>query len=184
MTIPTVTPLAIAHLVRYSKGMENYFTLLGLEVSPEVDGALLKSRYFEAQKACHPDKATGAEERARMLQRSADVNAAYQTLKAEDTRLYYLLKLNGHDVLSDAVQASPELLMASMEWREELMDIEDQDALQAFASRMAEERRAVIAACSAAITEKKWEAAVASALRLRYLTKVEQEVAQKQKTLA
>lgn len=65
--------------------MSDYFQLLGLPPRASLDEAELQRAYFEATKAAHPDQAGGDEHR------SADLNAALETLKSPVTRLKHLI---------------------------------------------------------------------------------------------
>jgi molecular chaperone HscB len=103
--------------------MVNYFELLGLTPQFTLDLAQLESAYFTAQRECHPDRFVGksAADRQAAMNRSIDVNDAYQTLKDPLSRAQYLLSLQGIRVGTDndSVKPSQELLIEAMEMREE-----------------------------------------------------------------
>ena len=60
----------------------NYFQLFGIEVSFDVDLNQLSQSYQTLQKAVHPDKFAHASSQEQLLavQKSAEINDAYQTL--------------------------------------------------------------------------------------------------------
>lgn len=89
--------------------MKNYFEIFNLPQKFELDLQALDAKYFELQKQLHPDMKGGSEID------SAQLNAAYKTLKNKFKRAEYLVELSGENQL----QAAPELLMEMMELREE-----------------------------------------------------------------
>lgn len=101
----------------------NYFELLALPIAFEISFAELEKNYFAAQRQYHPDRFVSkpSVEKQAAMQRSVDINQAYQTLKDPLTRARYLLKLQGILVGTDndTVKPSQALLMEVMEWREE-----------------------------------------------------------------
>lgn len=84
--------------------MADYFQLLGLPRSFDVDMTLLNQNYFKLQQEFHPDKNKDG------AARSAELNQAYNTLKNRLLRAEYLAGGN--------LEASPALLMEVMELRE------------------------------------------------------------------
>ena len=104
----------------------NYFALFGIEECFEVDIAKLSPVYQMLQKTVHPDKFAhaSAQEQLIAVQKSAEINDAYQTLKQPIKRAEYLLRLREFDMPSE--QASfqdTQFLMQQMELREMLEDI-------------------------------------------------------------
>jgi molecular chaperone HscB len=102
---------------------KNYFELFGLPVAFELDPAELASRYRELQRRFHPDRFASATEAERRLsvQMTAQINAAYQTLRDRVARGRYLLGLKGVDTGEDTdTRMDPAFLMEQMELREAL----------------------------------------------------------------
>jgi molecular chaperone HscB len=102
---------------------KNYFELFGLPACFDIDAAGLASRYLELQRRFHPDRfASGPEsERRRSMQMTAQINAAYQTLRDTVARGRYLLALQGVNTDEETdTRMSPAFLMEQMELREEL----------------------------------------------------------------
>lgn len=105
---------------------QNHFELFGLPVSYEIDLARLAEHYRELQRAVHPDKFANASDQERRLsmQRAAQVNEAFQTLKSPIRRARYMLELQGvsfDDQRETAID--PMFLMEQMELRETLAEI-------------------------------------------------------------
>ncbi len=153
---------------------ENYFLLLDIPEAADLDAGRLREQYFSAQRAFHPDKARNAEERLHFLQRSADINRAYQTLKEEDGRLFYLLALSGVDVSADsaAFPVPPVLLMEVMEWREQAESADSEAERQSLTETFIDKQRELRTTCKAALAAGDLHAATEAALRLRYLSKL------------
>ncbi|MEZ5690953.1 MAG: Fe-S protein assembly co-chaperone HscB [Rickettsiales bacterium] len=99
-----------------------YFSLFNLNPAFDIDISNLESEYFKAQRLFHPDRFIGksAEEKIQALQKSADINKAYDVLKNPLKRAQHLLELQGIIVGTDkdSVKPANELLMEVMELRE------------------------------------------------------------------
>ena len=100
----------------------SYFELFDLPVACDVKLNVLETQYFKAQREYHPDRFIGkpAEQRNAALQRSMDINQAYETLKDPLKRAQHILSLQGIIVGTDkdSVKPAQELLMEIMELRE------------------------------------------------------------------
>ena len=104
---------------------KNYFELFGLPVTFDVDVADLTARYRDLQRRFHPDRFASASEPERRLslQLTAQVNAAFQTLKDPVVRARYLLGLQGVDTGEDTdTSMDTAFLMEQMELRESLAE--------------------------------------------------------------
>jgi molecular chaperone HscB len=78
----------------------DYFHVLGIPRVFAVDPVDLERRYKEATKILHPDRFARADAQARRasLERSVQLNEAWQTLKDPVRRAEYLLSLHGVDI--------------------------------------------------------------------------------------
>ena len=104
---------------------KNYFELFGLPSTFDLDVTDLAARYRELQRRFHPDRFASASEPERRLslQLTAQVNAAFQTLKDPVARARYLLGLQGIDTGEDTDTAmDTAFLMEQMELRESLAE--------------------------------------------------------------
>ncbi|UCE88263.1 MAG: co-chaperone HscB [Pseudomonadota bacterium] len=105
---------------------ENYFELLGLPVSFDIDPQQLAENFRDLQRAVHPDRFANASDRERRLsmQRAAQINEAFQCLKSPQRRGRYLLELRGIE-FDDERQTTldPAFLMEQMELREALGEV-------------------------------------------------------------
>jgi len=107
------------------KPPEDYFTLFDLLPAYDLDPAVLAVRYRALQRSTHPDRFANASpaERRRAVERTAELNTAFQTLKDPMRRARHLLTLQGvnTDDETDTVM-DPGFLMEQMELREQLDD--------------------------------------------------------------
>jgi len=105
---------------------KSYFELFGIPARFEIDGDDLMSRYRDLQRRFHPDRFAAAPESERLqaVQMTAQINAAYQTLRDDVSRGRYLLGLKGVSTDEETdTRMNPEFLMEQMELREELEEI-------------------------------------------------------------
>ena len=115
----------------------NYFELFSLPVVFSVDKTRLSQTYRDLQKQYHPDKFAMQDDRTRLhaMQKSTEINDAFQTLKDSCLRAQYLLKLNGLDIeLEQRTLQDTGFLMQQMEWREKIADFtaDDEDQIEDF----------------------------------------------------
>jgi molecular chaperone HscB len=106
----------------------NHFQLFELPERYELDPGVLEERYRERSRHWHPDRFSRAPaaERAAVLARATDLNAAYKVLRSDARRAQYLLKLGGIDLGKEGPGnlpgVDPEFLAAILELREELVE--------------------------------------------------------------
>ncbi len=108
----------------------NYFELFDFPTSYHVDTATLAERYRELQRAVHPDKFASDTEQQKLLsvQRAAQINDGFQTLKDPIRRAEHMLALQGIDLSHETTTLKDTgFLMQQMEWREALEDISHAD---------------------------------------------------------
>jgi len=101
----------------------NYFELFSLPALFSVDQTQLSETYRELQKQFHPDKFVmcSDSERLAAMQKSTEINDAYQTLKNSCLRAQYLLRLAGHDIaLEQKTFQDSGFLMQQLAWREKI----------------------------------------------------------------
>ncbi len=158
----------------------DYFALLGLPHAFTLDPQALEAAYFAAQRQYHPDRFVGKpdKERQAAMQRSVDINNAYDTLKSPLKRAQYLLKLQGIAVSGedDALKPTADLLAEVMEWREQAAEAETSeqlDKLDHALYRMAEAAEDDIAEAG---LQKDWQGMAKLVLRLGYLLKTREEI--------
>ncbi len=108
---------------------KNYFALLGLDVSFDIDKSKLNKNYHDIQKSIHPDNFAHSSDLERRLsvQQSALINDALATLKQPLKRSVYLLSLLGVTLGDNDNSVDPTFLMEQMELREHLSQLENMD---------------------------------------------------------
>ena len=100
----------------------NYYELYNLQPKPVFAKDEISKTYIALQRKYHPDFSMDADEaeKENLLQLSADVNKAYQTLTNTDASLFYFLKEKGIITADEKYQLPPDFLMEMMELNEEL----------------------------------------------------------------
>ncbi|HHQ4454779.1 co-chaperone HscB [Aeromonas hydrophila] len=104
----------------------NYFELFGLVEGFELDTRQLAETYRQLQTQFHPDRFATAPERELLaaVQRAAQINDAFTTLKAPLRRAEYLLSLRGTELRGEQqTLQDTAFLMQQLEWRERLADL-------------------------------------------------------------
>ena len=116
-----------------------YFELFSIPAQFDVDLTLINTRYLELQKILHPDRhaSLGAQEQLIAVQKTAELNDAFETLKQPLKRAEYILAEKNIDIRAEQqTLQDPEFLMQQMELREELSEITDaadpEDAIETF----------------------------------------------------
>lgn len=109
----------------------DYFEFYGLPESFKIDAAQLKKKFYELSKKYHPDfyASESEEKQQEVLELSTLNNKAYQVLANTDRRVEYILRQ--HNLLSegDKYPLAPDFLMEMMEINEQLMDADDEAAV-------------------------------------------------------
>ncbi len=109
--------------------MTNYFDYFGIPVSPSVDKADLKKKFYANSKRFHPDFHTlkSEAEREAALEQSTLNNQGYKLLLDDDRRLHHLLTLKGVLGEEGSNSVPQDFLMEIMEVNEALMELEFDD---------------------------------------------------------
>ena len=155
------------------------FEIFSISPAFDIDLAALEAEYFKAQRLFHPDRFVGksSEERSQALQKSMDVNKAYEILKNPLKRAQYLLQLQniivGTD--TDSVKPSHELLMEVMELREQFDAEENKDGKAKLVSQLKILYQNSLIEISKYYANKMWEKMTQETMRLGYLVKILEE---------
>ncbi|WP_371369423.1 co-chaperone HscB [Pseudomonas sp. QL9] len=117
-------------------GSPCHFALFDLQPSFRIDLDALGNRYRELARSVHPDRFADASDREQRvaLERAAELNEAYQTLKSAPRRALYLLSLRGQALPLEATVQDPEFLLQQMQLREDLEDLQDNADLDGVAA--------------------------------------------------
>lgn len=102
---------------------DDYFHIMQLPQTYDVDGTVLSENYLKLQRQFHPDRfaAKSVQEQRLAVQMASAVNQAYETLRSPLLRAAYLLKLRGLDSSGENTTVSDmTFLMSQMQLREQL----------------------------------------------------------------
>lgn len=164
----------------------NYFELFKFSPAFDIDTAVLAERYRELQRAVHPDKFAHDTEQQKLLsvQRTAQVNDGYQTLKDPIRRAEHMLSLRGIDLSHETTTVKDTVfLMQQMEWREALEDIrhstDPQESIDELYQSFAEYRAKLTHMLTAQLNSSKDEDALLAAdqvRKLKFMAKLHDEL--------
>lgn len=159
----------------------NHFEFFNLPVAYQLDLADLQQRYRKLQQALHPDRHASGSERDKLLavQRTAQLNDAYQTLRSPLLRAEHILTLRGVDLQHEQkTLQDPEFLMAQMEWRErvEELDANDFKAIDAAYKDLAEQTSALQDELEQLLVAEANEEAADTIRKLKFMHKLRSEL--------
>ncbi len=162
--------------------MINFFELFGFKDEYEIDKDKLEDKYLALQMQHHPDRAVGKPdaEKQKFLQKSADINEAYQVLSDDVKRAESLLESKGilvNKEKNNTHQPSHALLSEQMELRELAADIETGMYTKAeILERVKGEFESSKADFNGFYKSNKLDEAAEAAIRMKYLQKLEEEL--------
>lgn len=109
--------------------MPNYFKFFGLPLSPNIDPADLKRKFYANSKRFHPDFHTLSDQTTQdeALDQSTLNNQGYKILSDEDLRLKHFLEVHGALGEEGSNTVPQDFLMEIMEVNEALMELEFDD---------------------------------------------------------
>lgn len=162
---------------------QNHFELFGLPVDFNLDLQQLSERYRDLQRTVHPDRYASASDRERRLavEKAAQINEAFQTLKSPMNRARYILQLRGADFDNEHdTHFDPMFLMEQMELRETLAEVKSAtDPLMALAKSMddiGQRYNAMINELSSLLDNpEQTDEGKQAVQKLQFLTKLQQE---------
>jgi len=161
----------------------NYFQLFSLPATFRIDKSTLSHTYRELQKQYHPDKFVmlSDSERLNAMQKSTEINDAYQTLKNSCARAQYLLLLAGLDIaLEQRTLQDTHFLMQQMMWREQIESFteDDEDEIEAFSANIQDQVDELESTIEKQLQENALEATADSVRKLKFMLKLQTEIEQ------
>jgi len=155
--------------------------LFSLPAVFSVDQTRLSQTYRDLQKKFHPDKFAMQDDRSRLqaMQKSTEINDAFQTLKDSCLRAQYLLKLNGLDIeLEQRTLQDTDFLMQQMEWREKVADFteDDEDQIEDFNKEISHLVTDIEKEIEIALATKKLEETANLVRKLKFMLKLQVEI--------
>lgn len=157
----------------------NHFELFDLPAAFNIDAAVLQQRYRKLQQTLHPDRFANGTEREKLLavQRTAQLNDAYQTLRSPLSRAEYLLALRGIELAHEQTTVQdPEFLMAQMEWRERIATIKDWSTLESAYKDLQEEMRDLQMVLEQQLNQNEDQDAAMTVRKLKFMHKLHHEL--------
>ncbi|MEL0658909.1 MULTISPECIES: co-chaperone HscB [Psychromonas] len=159
----------------------NYFELFSLPAVFSVDKTQLSQTYRDLQKQYHPDKFAMQDDSTRLkaMQKSTEINDAFQTLKDSCLRAQYLLKLSGLDIeLEQRTLQDTGFLMQQMEWREKIADFtaDDEDEIEDFNKEISALVKGLETEIEAALEAKQLEQTATFVRKLKFMLKLQVEI--------
>lgn len=157
----------------------NHFELFDLPAAFNIDAAVLQQRYRKLQQTLHPDRFANGTEREKLLavQRTAQLNDAYQTLRSPLLRAEYLLALRGIELAHEQTTVQdPEFLMAQMEWRERIATIKDWSTLESAYKDLQEEMRDLQMVLEQQLNQNADQDAAMTVRKLKFMHKLHHEL--------
>lgn len=119
--------------------MHNHFSVFGLSPSYHIDDKALRKAFLQMSRETHPDfHSLGSDEQqADALQRTSELNLAYEILTNPDKRLRHLLELNGYLLNEEKAptQLPQDFLMDMMDLNDEMEEAENAEEAQKTAFR-------------------------------------------------
>lgn len=160
----------------------DYFSLLELPRSCQIDAQLLEKNYRQLQSHWHPDRFAGAaaSEQKVAVQRTSLINDAYTTLLSPLRRAAHLLLLNEVDVGAFSQdQLEPAFLLMQMDIRDELeesVQAEDMSALEALQGKVTEQQTKMWQDLCQHIENLQWEEAKRQYYKLQFASRFLEEI--------
>ncbi|PQJ68362.1 co-chaperone HscB [Photobacterium angustum] len=168
----------------------NHFELFGLPFQFELDNSLLASQFRELQRRFHPDNYATASERDRLLsvQKAAQINDAFQTLKNPVSRAEYMLAERDEDIRGEQKTLQDmAFLMQQMELREALEAIPDssdpESALFDFEQQASAMYKEQLAQLAELLNNEQWLEAADCVRKLKFIVKLRDEVERLEESL-
>ncbi|PSV29801.1 co-chaperone HscB [Photobacterium sp. GB-72] len=168
----------------------NHFELFGLPFQFELDNSLLACQFRELQRRFHPDNYATASERDRLLsvQKAAQINDAFQTLKNPVLRAEYMLAERDEDIRGEQKTLQDmAFLMQQMELREALEAIPDssdpESALFDFEQQASAMYKEQLAQLAELLNNEQWLEAADGVRKLKFIVKLRDEVERLEESL-
>lgn len=162
--------------------MNNPFALFDLPVAFDLDEHLLKARYLALQKQYHPDNFAhaSAEIQRQAMQKSTEINDAWQTLSQPILRAECMLDLAQYQPdNASTTHHDVDFLMQQMAWREQLDDVEnsgDEKALKNLERQVKSTQQHTLTLLQQDLETGNWQQAYIAIQRLQFIQKMQTEL--------
>lgn len=153
-----------------------YFELFNLPTQIDLDLNQLKNTYLQLQQQYHPDQQQ--QNHDANLEKSSEINQAYQTLLHIDSRAGYLLKLAKQDFGLEQSIHDFEFLHSALELREQLDEAQNSTQLQQLRQEIAQWVDGLTAEFRHDYAEQEWAEARDTVRKLRFFRHVLEDIDQ------
>ncbi|XP_055627988.1 co-chaperone protein HscB homolog [Toxorhynchites rutilus septentrionalis] len=162
-------------------GYEDYFKLLDVPSTFNLDSSTLTSNFRRLQSQLHPDKFSQKSivERNNSLEWSSLVNKAYKTLSLPLERGKYILQQNGIRISEDNTSVDSEFLMDMMERNEQVEEAVERADLENIARDLRLDINNLYDELNVCFANNNLEGAKIAVIRLKYLLNIEAIVKEK-----
>ncbi|XP_011552817.3 iron-sulfur cluster co-chaperone protein HscB [Plutella xylostella] len=156
---------------------DNYFKVIGVQETYNLDPNVLAKRYKELQKFLHPDKFANRDSKELEVSEeySSLVNEAYNTLLEPLARGIYMLRLKGQEI-PEQTDHDPEFLMEIMEINEAVESAETEADIM----KLNKENKSVIESLqkqlSSSFSDGDMKQVTKLLARLKYYTSIENQI--------
>lgn len=166
--------------------MRNYFDAFGLPTQFMLDQNELKLKYLALQNILHPDRYAHASEREKLLalQKSTELNDAFNTLKSDLSRMLHLLNLSGVEIDDAKTTQDMDFLMQQMQLREQLDSASSAEALQTLQNTNTASLAQLAEQFDQAMQSNETAVAVSAYQKALFFSKLGQQITGKLKTTA
>lgn len=160
---------------------QNYFQLLQVPVSYDLDPKLMSTNFKRIQSTVHPDKFgnKSSEEQEKSAEWSALLNKAYATLSHPVKRGEYLLQLEGLKIPETNESIHPEFLVEIMEKNEQVQNLKKKDEIEAYLAELQTDLQTFFESLGTEFNKKNHLGAVVILTKIRYYTSIEQRLKEK-----
>lgn len=156
------------------KNQIDYFTLLDLPRSFDIDLDALEKAYIINQQKYHPDtqQSINACEKLKLMQQSVLINEAYQILKDPLKRSAYMLDcLNKEEKINDL-----DLLEEIFDLQEEAGSLSSEEDIKKFIEKVELDIQKTFASLAAMLLEHNTNGAKNLYFRAKYLTEIQKKM--------
>lgn len=158
----------------------NYFDLFSIPATFSIDLQSISETYRNLQKQYHPDKfvMSSDSERLAAMQKSTEINDAYQTLKNSCLRAEHLLTLSGYDIELQKTLQDSDFLIQQMQWRETIAEFteDDEDEITDFSENIQKQVIELESLIQEQLLADDLDATADSIRKLKFMLKLQNEL--------
>ncbi|KAI0732399.1 hypothetical protein C8Q72DRAFT_901961 [Fomitopsis betulina] len=178
---PLTTPLPVCTKCNWISNIPHeltYHEMLGVPYDPNpfiVDTAAIRRHLRQLQTAVHPDRWVGKPQESQdaAVVMSSQANDALHRLLSPLRRVEYILEREGYHVGDHESLEDPEVLMETMEMREQIESAESKEEVEQVQATNGLKLAETLREITDLVAKKDWPAVKAAAIKLKYLEGIE-----------